>query len=247
MEQTQLDCKTAGNEDPLSQKVILEAEKNFPEVTNKSSTIKKTVSSLMSATLFSGTNADATQIVSNFQGTIHEEFSRDKYLNYHLKKYGWTNNIFQTINWLAFEHVAKKLPINMQIKLVKFIYGWLPIGSRMTAIDPESSDLCPSCGQIETHDHLIRCQETRRTEYTDTFLEELSKTSIKNHMPATETKIIVYCLESWITTGLRSTPIITSINMRLLNSLQFDKIDATIVCPEYRLHIPIMFVRDCLY
>jgi hypothetical protein len=49
------------------------------------------------------------------------------------KKFNWSTEVLDSINWEAFKHQARKQTINRRTNLLKFVYEWLPIGKTNTA------------------------------------------------------------------------------------------------------------------
>jgi hypothetical protein len=95
--------------------------------------------------------------------------------------------------------------------MMKYVYGWLPIGQKRLEIDPESTDCCPSCTKTETHDHLLRCTHPERASSQLDFINRWREKSVKLKMPEPESAIIAQCLEKWMENGISTAPITTSI------------------------------------
>jgi hypothetical protein len=181
------------------------------KLTQHNSQTRSKSSQLHRATLFRGPQ----QIITYQREVIHEQYALSQLVSYHTKKYLWDKATYWSINWHAFKHSAKKLPINERVKMMKFTYGWLPIGSKRTAINPESTTHCPSCNAYETHDHLLRCPNPERAELRENFFAELQKCSEKHHMKSTTTTMIINCLEKWIDTRDKVTTMTTAIHSNI--------------------------------
>lgn len=195
-----LSSESEGSENFIIDKARIASEElKSPHCTNKPS--RKKPSKLMKAILFSGSKVNATQITTDHQLTLHEKYTHGPFQDYHLKKYNWGKKVFQSINWRAFHHVAKKIKISSRIKIMKFIYGWLPIGKMRTTIDPDSSDKCPSCGRSENHNHLLQCSNEKHQKRREELINTLGEVCTANHMTQEEAENFTNCIHLWLTTG----------------------------------------------
>jgi hypothetical protein len=100
---------------------------------------------------------------------IWPEFSK------HLKKkFNWSTETFESINWVAFRHQANKQTVNRQTSLLKFVYEWLPIGKILQHIDPSAETKCPSCNMpIETPQHMFCCPKEERKGITQLCIKQV--------------------------------------------------------------------------
>jgi hypothetical protein len=100
---------------------------------------------------------------------IWPEFSK------HLKKkFNWSTETFESINWAAFRHQATKQTVNRRTCLLKFVYEWLPIGKTLQHIDSSAETKCPSCNApIETPDHMFCCPTEERKGITQSCIKQV--------------------------------------------------------------------------
>jgi hypothetical protein len=88
----------------------------------------------------------------NIQGNKHH-----MYLQY---KHGWSNEVWDSIEWKELKGAFMSLGPLKQIKTSKSIHGWLNTGCQKSKISPDAVDAhkCPQCLQPnETQEHILKC------------------------------------------------------------------------------------------
>jgi hypothetical protein len=91
-----------------------------------------------------------------------------------MKKFNWSSEVLNSINWDPFRHEAKKLNDNRRTNLLKFVYEWLPIGKVLQTIDSKAPTKCPSCDEpIETPCHMFCCSKAERREITTSCIAQI--------------------------------------------------------------------------
>jgi hypothetical protein len=79
---------------------------------------------------------------------------------------------------------GKKLDINRQTHLLKYVYEWLPISETLVRIDNTASPICPSCtNDIKTHNHIFWCNNIHRQQITTDCLTQIGKINTKWGIP----------------------------------------------------------------
>ena len=117
------------------------------------------------------------------------------YLN---KKHSWTDEEYNSINWEAQGKSFKPRSLTSQLRLTKYAYGWLPIGEKMTKIDPTASSLCPSCNQVEeTTDHIMCCSAASRQDLRMSQLDALHEKLVELRTPNTLEQVMQTALAGW--------------------------------------------------
>jgi hypothetical protein len=66
-------------------------------------------------------------INKQYNEEITHAYNWPKFTKYCCEKFLWNTRTFQSVNWKAFQHQGKKLGINQQTHLLKFVYEWLPL------------------------------------------------------------------------------------------------------------------------
>lgn len=61
-----------------------------------------------------------------------------------------------------------------------------------------SDEICPDCDQIETHDHLIQCNQETRKKIKEQMLKELHDVNIKNKAPPEMHTTFVAGISAWM-------------------------------------------------
>ena len=90
-------------------------------------------------------------------------------------KYGWTDEIFDDVNWEAMRLALRRLK-GHRITLLKHINNISPVGKLVHTYDPKYPQSCPSCEElIETRYHLYECSGVHRLEWRRSFYQKLAK------------------------------------------------------------------------
>jgi hypothetical protein len=72
----------------------------------------------------------------------------------------WEVSTLKAVHWVSYYRAFKKQDVNSQTRLLKYIYGWLPVGHIRQHIDPDKPDFCPSCRVCDkTSSHIMLCCE----------------------------------------------------------------------------------------
>ena len=97
----------------------------------------------------------------------YDECLRFHVNGYHLKQYamksnGWSNDVWNEIDFGAFGSHFRRLRPHQQSSHMKLIHDQLPLGERryrQATVKDDSLRLCPCCKvQPETHAHLLQCK-----------------------------------------------------------------------------------------
>jgi hypothetical protein len=92
--------------------------------------------------------------------------------SYFKKRYQWTDQIYNDIDWDAFSKTRKKMD-TLHTFITKLVTGWLPVNHRQARIEHIPSK-CPLCPQEETVDHLAQCPS--RNHWQQDFISRFRKT-----------------------------------------------------------------------
>jgi hypothetical protein len=82
---------------------------------------------------------DQEIVNSNYDGEIILGYSWPEFSTHVRKKFKWSRLTFDSVNWKAFRHEAKKLNVNRCTNLLKYVYEWLPIGKILQRIDQSAT------------------------------------------------------------------------------------------------------------
>jgi hypothetical protein len=139
-----------------------------------------------------------TIINKQYDKAIAHAYNWPKFTRYCCGKFLWNTKTFQSVNWKAFQHQGKKLGVNQQTHLLKFVYEWLPIGKTLVQIDSSASPICPSCNTItETHNHIFKCKNPNRQQITNKCIAQIDQINRKWAVPTQITRQILSQLTSW--------------------------------------------------
>ena len=84
------------------------------------------------------------------------------------QKEDWTDEVFEAVDWRAFEVAMNKLTIHKQINVAKYIFNWQNTGKQKKLFEnsnaiteqrnPTCVGMCPmQCGESETPQHFLQC------------------------------------------------------------------------------------------
>jgi len=115
-------------------------------------------------------------IVRQLADYIRENHRLPLYHNYLVKKFKWTNDIPNQIEWGVIELAMRQFKSNDKICIRKMIHEWIP-----TKISPgnnpshEQDRLCPTCKRVpETPEHLFQCTSPTRMALRQKLQAQLS-------------------------------------------------------------------------
>ena len=72
-----------------------------------------------------------------------------------------SSKTMRDIDWQTFRSVYMAQDIKIQAFITKFVYGWLPCGTRRRLIGQGTKDACPHCGMPKHNEHMPLCQDKR--------------------------------------------------------------------------------------
>ena len=72
-------------------------------------------------------------------------------------RYGWTAQVFSSIDWLTHQREFTKVQKLQQVTLTKFVHGWLATSRRRYRNGGVERSCCPLCTVEETRQHMFRC------------------------------------------------------------------------------------------
>ena len=98
-------------------------------------------------------------ITSKLFDTILHQISRQRMKRYLCKKFHWSRETYNIINWTACEKAIKSRSPHQSTQIHKIIYKWAPLNKRLHDINEEipinTCVMCPN--DEETIDHFLSC------------------------------------------------------------------------------------------
>ncbi len=137
------------------------------ELADNLATLARTVFSLEELkkqldVLFPGTKSGVViggHLVNNdLYGTLKEDINGREMQHYLMVKYGWTEQIFESIDWKAHNKQLQSASLLKKVTLIKYIHGWLATNRRRFWEGSIPENKYPLCGQEETRIHTMYCQ-----------------------------------------------------------------------------------------
>jgi hypothetical protein len=142
-------------------------------------------------------------ITSREISTLRTELSEYELRAYLQVRNEWSDEVFDSISWVAYGSASAGLTDSLRNYVVKFSHSWLPIGVRERRCSA-TTDLCPQCTEIETVPHLYRCEA--RGPWRHRFLIHLHGHLTENKTAADIRCIITKGIENWFLTGDTNDP-----------------------------------------
>jgi hypothetical protein len=137
-------------------------------------------------------------INERYDEAITHAYNWPQFTKYCCEKFLWNTTTFQLVNWKVFQHQGKKLGINQQTHLLKFVYEWLPIGETLTQIDSSASPICLSCSTTtETHNHIFKCKNINHQQITEECIARIDQIKCKWEVPTQIGQHILPQLTAW--------------------------------------------------
>jgi hypothetical protein len=114
-------------------------------------------------------------------------------------KYNWTNQQLENIWWKPQHRSMGKLNSNDLVRIQKFIFNYLPTNKRKSLRQASHRDTCETCeDQIETENHMLRCESEKRYELREKWIEDLEFYLSKPHTPREVKDSILTCVTTWL-------------------------------------------------
>ena len=160
------------------------------------------------AAFFHKDNAVTTKIGQKIRNIIHS----NPLWTYIQQKESWTDEVFDSVDWPAFERCMNKLSIHKQINVTKYVFNWQNTGCQKLLFEmqraehknrePQDVGQCPmGRGEHEDFQHYLRCTKLRDARAIDQSFGMLQKWMKKaNTCPEIEV-IFLIRLRHWTENG----------------------------------------------
>jgi hypothetical protein len=102
-------------------------------------------------------------ITRDFKRTVREVIQLPQLRKFYCERFGWSDNIFEVIDWDIFRPVYKKHVSSKGVQWIhKFCIKKLPTGERIHKRDHYHDKRCASCWHTsEDDDHIFQCNKRR--------------------------------------------------------------------------------------
>ena len=110
-------------------------------------------------------------VCSRERNLLRDAIPRVNVANYFKDRYDWPDNVFEQVDWTAFEAARKRTP-STNTFTTKLVTGWLATNAKLAQWEKMPAT-CPFCGHhSETNDHLFQCPQ--RNQWRAEFKDKLS-------------------------------------------------------------------------
>jgi hypothetical protein len=111
-------------------------------------------------------------------------------------KNGWSESIFESINWMAHSK-ALKSSITRRVHFSKLVHECLPTNSMKNRFD-SGQRKCPVCPcDYETRDHVLRCPAAEREAWRQTFMQKIETFHEQEHTCPLLRHLLRESLQQW--------------------------------------------------
>jgi hypothetical protein len=119
---------------------------------------------------------DGKYFTKDLQRHLLESASRVPIQQYYRDKLGWSNQVFNDIQWDLQSKVLGGYNINDQRRILKFVHGWLPTNKRLHRENKSPHQRCPMCFYIVEDDlHLMNCKHPAQAATVQEMIGKLRK------------------------------------------------------------------------
>ena len=99
-------------------------------------------------------------IITYITSFIYNNNNSKKICEYIQRKYNWNNLEQELIDWNSLEKAIKKYSEFKKSIMVQLLYNWQNDGHQKQHFNSNAQSECPAkCGQLETHNHYLFCEE----------------------------------------------------------------------------------------
>lgn len=138
-------------------------------------------------------------ISSHYAQEARHAFSSIPIHRYMLRKFGWTKEIYESVDWTEFQRLTRQF-YRHRIIIIKHIWRLAPTGSIASQNDPALPSSCPHCqAPDECNDHLLKCPSEVRQEWRSRMYQKIRETA-NNHPNANivATNMLLGGLQQWL-------------------------------------------------
>ncbi len=140
---------------------------------------------------------EGSHITNKLYSTMSIALHRRRFISYLKEKHGWTDNIFDRINWEAHELAFKHLNRSGRIAVAKLIHKLINMNRQNFKFYGKSA-LCPSCQIVEeSWTHVFTCGSQGPLKSRITSLAELQKDLATINTPGEVITAITHGMEMW--------------------------------------------------
>jgi hypothetical protein len=112
-------------------------------------------------------------LTARYVTNIRRRATSSQLQQYIKHKYGFEDNVMQSINWSA-HGKSMQLFIKKRVHITKMVHECLPTLGRLNRFD-KGHRTCPCCPCLtEDRDHVIKCGAASRQRWRDKFLQEIN-------------------------------------------------------------------------
>ncbi|KAI2489686.1 hypothetical protein MHU86_24895 [Fragilaria crotonensis] len=107
---------------------------------------------------------------SHYVARLREIISSATHRQFLQKKYKWSDLVWESISWDAFQICARKPLLSQPVTRSKIVHNWLHLGAQRVKFGAGGTSLeiercCPYCKQAEDFSHLLTCAEPRARKF----------------------------------------------------------------------------------
>jgi hypothetical protein len=105
-------------------------------------------------------------IQGHYTKQIRQAFTLPAYYQYLEKRYGWTMDEINLIDWEVFQSASNNTNID-HVQRFKLVHLKLPTNSELAKANPHQRDTCHYCSERQTFHHLLKCSNSLSASFRD--------------------------------------------------------------------------------
>ena len=114
-------------------------------------------------------------------------------------QFGWDEKVVTSIAWKCYKIANAR--IKQTALITKISNDLLPTAARMCKMHLQTASKCPVCEEVETFDHLLRCESETQEQWQRSVTGTLRKVMLKYRTHDDIIQCFVECIDQWFCQG----------------------------------------------
>lgn len=143
-------------------------------------------------------NTTTSSVHGKYSATLRREVAAPRFRHYLKEKHGWSEEVFNEVDWPAFR-VAARNYVSTDVHLLKLVHDLLPTRQHKARFQPWLSASCLHCNMPETLTHLqlSHCNPVSQQFRTD-LLSAIRQYFQRNHTPDDFQAVFIGAISEWL-------------------------------------------------
>ena len=138
-------------------------------------------------------------VSSNYKQQIFNAYTEPRYIKYVMDRFGWNETVVTSIAWKCYKLANKR--IKRTSLVTKISNDLLPTAARMCKMHLQTASKCAQCDEVETFDHIVRCECESRAQWRRSVTGDLRKTMLRYSTHDDIIQCMIECVDQWFKDG----------------------------------------------